>query len=245
MWVGTDTVAGFEKVDDYTVRIDKVAPYVKLFETLAEYGFILPKEYHSQDPDAFDQAPIGSGPYKLVSKEAVSYTHLSMFSSILYQMKPCAKPRPTPSFIRICLSVWLDTAHSLSTCPQRCRKPSLSATLMLNYNLDNQCGYILQEQGFCTHDGNGIRTVIFFMGCPLRCRWCANPEAWTSLPKLAFYHHKCSGCGTCVSVCPQNIDPRGITAARCIPVSYTHLDVYKRQVHNHVRTGTHLNAGVI
>ncbi len=70
MWVGTDTVAGFEKVDDYTVRIDKVAPYVKLFETLAEYGFILPKEYHSQDPDAFDQAPIGSGPYKLVSKEA-------------------------------------------------------------------------------------------------------------------------------------------------------------------------------
>ena len=77
------------------------------------------------------------------------------------------------------------------------------------------CGDILQEQGFSTRDGEGIRTVIFFMGCPLRCQWCANPEAWTAAPKLAFYRHRCIGCGACASACPEGLDPRRETAEGC------------------------------
>ena len=39
-------------------------------------------------------------------------------------------------------------------------------------------GQISNIQNFCLHDGEGIRTTVFFAGCPLRCRWCANPETW-------------------------------------------------------------------
>jgi pyruvate formate lyase activating enzyme len=76
-------------------------------------------------------------------------------------------------------------------------------------------GYILQMQSFSTHDGDGIRTVLFFLGCPLRCRWCANPEAWTFQPKLIFYQHKCVNCGTCKSICPRGLDPRQGDALMC------------------------------
>ncbi|MCP1111073.1 glycyl-radical enzyme activating protein [Ohessyouella blattaphilus] len=68
-------------------------------------------------------------------------------------------------------------------------------------------GSLLQIQSFSTHDGDGIRTVIFLPGCPLRCQWCANPETWTTNRKLAYYQGKCTHCGTCKSVCPQGIDP--------------------------------------
>lgn len=39
-------------------------------------------------------------------------------------------------------------------------------------------GYVSQIQDLCVHDGDGIRTTVFLAGCPLRCRWCANPETW-------------------------------------------------------------------
>jgi pyruvate formate lyase activating enzyme len=39
-------------------------------------------------------------------------------------------------------------------------------------------GYFLEPQNFSVNDGNGIRTIIFFAGCPLRCQWCCNPESW-------------------------------------------------------------------
>ncbi len=71
-------------------------------------------------------------------------------------------------------------------------------------------GNIIQVQDFSVHDGDGIRTVIFFSGCPLRCRWCANPESWTMEPKLAFFAGKCVGCGLCASVCPRGL-LRGLT----------------------------------
>lgn len=46
-------------------------------------------------------------------------------------------------------------------------------------------GYVSQIQGFSVNDGNGIRTTIFLLGCPLRCKWCCNPETWTIDPKAA------------------------------------------------------------
>lgn len=47
------------------------------------------------------------------------------------------------------------------------------------------------------HDGPGIRTTVFFKGCPLRCVWCHNPESIDPQPQEAFYTHKCIGCGRC------------------------------------------------
>ncbi|MDR2006619.1 MAG: glycyl-radical enzyme activating protein [Acidaminococcales bacterium] len=68
-------------------------------------------------------------------------------------------------------------------------------------------GWVLQLQSFSPHDGEGVRTVVFLPGCPLRCRWCANPETWTCTPKLVYYEDKCSGCRACQGACPQGIFP--------------------------------------
>lgn len=50
---------------------------------------------------------------------------------------------------------------------------------------------------FAVHDGDGIRTTVFFKGCPLKCVWCHNPESITFNPQIAFYDNKCIGCGEC------------------------------------------------
>jgi len=57
-------------------------------------------------------------------------------------------------------------------------------------------------QRWSLHDGPGIRTTVFFKGCPLRCQWCSNPESWSFHAQLVFMKDKCSGCGTCIDVCP-------------------------------------------
>ena len=56
---------------------------------------------------------------------------------------------------------------------------------------------IFEIKHFAVHDGNGIRTTVFFKGCPLRCVWCHNPEGLSFEPQEAFYAHKCIGCGEC------------------------------------------------
>lgn len=50
---------------------------------------------------------------------------------------------------------------------------------------------------FAVHDGDGIRTTVFFKGCPLKCVWCHNPEGISFQPQMAFYENKCVGCGEC------------------------------------------------
>ncbi|ONI39227.1 glycyl radical-activating protein [Candidatus Epulonipiscium fishelsonii] len=62
-------------------------------------------------------------------------------------------------------------------------------------------GLIFDFQRFSTHDGDGIRTVIFFKGCPLRCSWCQNPEGISSKQNLIFRKNKCIGCETCLNTC--------------------------------------------
>ena len=56
---------------------------------------------------------------------------------------------------------------------------------------------IFEVKRFAVHDGDGIRTTVFFKGCPLRCVWCHNPEGIDTKPQEAFYKHKCIGCGEC------------------------------------------------
>ena len=59
-------------------------------------------------------------------------------------------------------------------------------------------------QGFSIHDGPGIRTVVFFKGCSLSCRWCANPECIARKPQVGFIERLCRNCGKCLETCPNN-----------------------------------------
>ena len=58
-------------------------------------------------------------------------------------------------------------------------------------------------QRFSTEDGPGIRTTLFFKGCPLICPWCHNPEGMRKQPELVWYDIDCVGCGDCVNACPN------------------------------------------
>ena len=62
---------------------------------------------------------------------------------------------------------------------------------------------IFNVQRFSIHDGPGIRTTVFFKGCPLRCRWCQNPESLQRSHELAFYADRCQSSGACIAACPQ------------------------------------------
>lgn len=64
-------------------------------------------------------------------------------------------------------------------------------------------------QKFSTSDGPGIRTSIFVKGCPLRCRWCHNPELTESRNQIIYSINRCIGCGACVDNCPRHIITRG------------------------------------
>ena len=69
---------------------------------------------------------------------------------------------------------------------------------------DENNGLIFNIQKFSIHDGEGIRTLIFMKGCPLRCLWCCNPESQSFEEELLFVRTKCIGCGICVEACPEH-----------------------------------------
>jgi pyruvate formate lyase activating enzyme len=73
-------------------------------------------------------------------------------------------------------------------------------------NNDKLIGVISNIQRYSLHDGPGIRTIIFFKGCPLACRWCCNPETQQKEKEIMFYSNRCIGCGKCVEVCPEKIE---------------------------------------
>lgn len=59
---------------------------------------------------------------------------------------------------------------------------------------------------FRNTDGPGIRTILFFKGCPLRCKWCSNPFGLSPKVQLVVNPARCTGCGACVEVCPQGVN---------------------------------------
>lgn len=80
-------------------------------------------------------------------------------------------------------------------------------------------GTIFDIKEMAVHDGPGIRTTVFFKGCPLRCRWCHNPEGLSSKPQLMYKSVRCIDCkscqkecnhdeckpfGRCIYACPEN-----------------------------------------
>lgn len=62
---------------------------------------------------------------------------------------------------------------------------------------------ILDIKGNSLDDGPGIRSVIFFKGCPLSCIWCHNPESKKATPEISFDANECVACDTCIKGCPQ------------------------------------------
>ncbi|HNY64871.1 MAG TPA: glycyl-radical enzyme activating protein [Deltaproteobacteria bacterium] len=64
-------------------------------------------------------------------------------------------------------------------------------------------GLIFEVKGNSLDDGPGIRTVVFFKGCPLSCVWCHNPESKKAKIELRFDREKCIGCGSCTAVCRE------------------------------------------
>ena len=64
-------------------------------------------------------------------------------------------------------------------------------------------GFLFDIMRFAVHDGPGIRTAVFFKGCPLSCWWCHNPEGQSPQPNLMFFENRCLNCGDCIKACPH------------------------------------------
>lgn len=86
----------------------------------------------------------------------------------------------------------------------------------INYELK---GVVFNMQRFSVHDGKGIRTIVFLKGCPLRCKWCSNPESQSISPVIMFQADKCIGCGQCVAACKQGAlnrsNPHFVDRTKC------------------------------
>jgi pyruvate formate lyase activating enzyme len=66
--------------------------------------------------------------------------------------------------------------------------------------------FVFNIQKYSIHDGPGIRTSIFFKGCPLACQWCHNPESQRYHKELMVFHDRCTACGACVKHCAQGVN---------------------------------------
>ena len=78
-------------------------------------------------------------------------------------------------------------------------------------------GTTFNIQRFSTEDGPGIRTTVFFKGCPLRCAWCHNPEGLSPRPELIWYDVRCIAVRDCLRVCPVGaleLTPQGMRIDR-------------------------------
>ncbi len=71
-------------------------------------------------------------------------------------------------------------------------------------NASQSTAVVFNIMRFSTQDGPGIRTTVFFKGCPLSCWWCHNPESQRLQPELLYLEERCRQCGDCLVVCPQH-----------------------------------------
>lgn len=62
---------------------------------------------------------------------------------------------------------------------------------------------IVNIKRFAVHDGEGIRTTAFFKGCPMRCKWCHNPETLSARAEIGYFENRCENCGACAAACKR------------------------------------------
>ncbi|MBC2712301.1 MAG: glycyl-radical enzyme activating protein [Desulfosarcina sp.] len=90
---------------------------------------------------------------------------------------------------------------------------------MKDPNQPDKDALIFNIQRFCLHDGPGIRTTLFFKGCPLHCAWCQNPESIDPKPEMAFIAERCRGCFQCADACEADAiirsEEKRIDHSRC------------------------------
>ncbi len=78
-------------------------------------------------------------------------------------------------------------------------------------------GMLIDLQRSSFEDGPGTRTTVFLKGCPLRCRWCHNPESQAFRPELLVHADRCTACGLCGITCPSGaVDGSHTDRARCM-----------------------------
>ena len=108
-------------------------------------------------------------------------------------------------------------------------------------------GVVFNIQRFSVHDGEGIRTVVFLKGCPLRCRWCSNPESQLFRPERGFNPGLCLGasvCGRCISACESgglSLSDEGLICfdrdrcndcGRCVSLCPAGAQTYYGEIHS-------------
>lgn len=91
---------------------------------------------------------------------------------------------------------------------------------------------VFEVREFCLHDGPGIRTTVFFKGCPLRCAWCHNPEGLSPATETLFKEMKCRHCGNCArgGDCPHGarlVCGRSWTVPELVRELLVHADVFR------------------
>jgi len=98
--------------------------------------------------------------------------------------------------------------------------------------MSSSSGLISDIQRMSLHDGPGLRTTVFLKGCNLRCRWCHNPETFSSQPQLEMISDRCIQCGCCLPVCQTGAlalndegrvafnQKRCVSCFKCIDVCY-------------------------
>jgi len=72
----------------------------------------------------------------------------------------------------------------------------------MDISIDQEKGFITNWQDYSVHDGYGLRVLIFLKGCPLRCKWCQNPENVNPFYEIEYYPMLCQDCGNCSKICP-------------------------------------------
>ena len=103
-------------------------------------------------------------------------------------------------------------------------------------------GIIFDIKEFSVHDGPGGRTTVFMKGCPLRCRWCHNPEGWESRIQLMKKHNLCTHCGSCERGCNHDeCQSLGVCVHACpngcLSISGSMVD--SRELAEKLKTETH------